>query len=77
MQEVKMIKENYFLVVSALILAVVSMAIFDEVSALIVVPAAVESLAASFFSPLLLQAAIKPAIARIANTFFIDLVFCF
>jgi hypothetical protein len=25
----------------------------------------------------LLQAAIKPAIARIANTFFIDLVFCF
>jgi uncharacterized membrane protein YvlD (DUF360 family) len=69
---------NYFLVVSAAGAAVVSTAaaVVSTVAAVVSTVTAGESVVASVVSALL-QAVIKPATARIANTFFIVLVFGF
>lgn len=81
MQEVILVTSTciyYFLVVSAAGAAVVSTvaAVVSTVAAAVSTVAAAVSAVASVVSALL-QAVIKPATARIANTFFIVLVFGF
>jgi hypothetical protein len=67
---------NYFLVVStvATVESTAGAAVVSTVAAAVSTVAAAESAVASVVSALL-QAVIKPATARIANTFFIVLVF--
>lgn len=79
MQEVNYNDPNYFLVVSVdIILLVVSDIILEVVSVAILVSDFVVSVVASFFSSLLLpQATMMPAIAKIANTFFMLILFLF